>query len=164
MGFLDSLSKTLSSGTDRVKFEADKFQKTTKINGELLNLKTQVETNLRQLGERTLELYQQGAISAPEVASLAQIVAQLREQMNAKEKELEALQSQVYEPETTPAAGTPAQQVPIVTSQPATPPAPSVVSSTTAAGSTPYACATCGASLPQSSAFCPNCGARVATS
>ncbi|MBA3944577.1 MAG: zinc-ribbon domain-containing protein [Herpetosiphonaceae bacterium] len=176
MGFLDNLSKTLSTGTDRVKFEAEKFQRTNKISGEVNNLKSQVDTNLRQLGERTLELYQQGSITAPDVASLAQIIAQLRDQLSVKEKEYEEAQSATFESTEhhtgTSATGMPAQQVPI-TSETTHSSAPAVgatpvehlgtlppASSVPVAGTTPYACPNCGYSLPQGAVFCPNCGAK----
>jgi len=97
VGFLDSLSKTLSSGVDRAKYEADKFQRTSRISGEINNIKSQIDTNVRQLGERALELYDAGAITAPEVASLAQIIAQLREQLNGKEGELQVAQNETFE-------------------------------------------------------------------
>ncbi len=116
MGFLDQLSKTLSSGVDRAKFEAEKFQRTSRISGEVNNIKSQVDTNVRQLGERALELYQQGVITAPEIGSLAQIITQLREQLALKEAELTAAQNETFEawqasqPQTSDA---PAQSVPI---------------------------------------------------
>ncbi len=116
MGFLDSLSKTLTSGVDRAKFEADKFQRTSRINGEINNIKSQIDTNIRQLGERALELYQQGAITAPEIASLAQIIAQLRDQQNQKEGELNTSNAETFEvwQASQPQQGsTSAQNVPI---------------------------------------------------
>lgn len=117
MGFLDSLSKTLSSGVDRAKFEADKFQRTSRVSGEINNIKSQIDTNIRQLGERALELYQQGAITAPEIASLAQIIAQLRDQQTQKETELNTVNAESFESwqATQPQASqsTPSQGVPI---------------------------------------------------
>ena len=119
MRFLDNLSKTLSTGVDRAKFEADKFQRTSKINGEISNLKSQIETNLRQLGERAMELYQQGALQAPEIASLAQIVGQLRDQQQAKERELEQANAETFEqyqasqPQTAAPPTSSGQNVPI---------------------------------------------------
>ena len=108
MRFLDNLGKSLSTGAERVKFEADKFQRTSRISGEISNLRSQVETNLRQLGERAMELYQQGSLTAPEIASLAQIIEQLREQQTAKERELEQANTETFEqysasqPQTAP--------------------------------------------------------------
>lgn len=97
MRFLDNIGKSLTSGAERVKYEADKFQRTSRISGEISNLRSQAETNLRQLGERALELYQQGTLQAPEIASLAQIIAQLREQQTAKEQELEQANAETFE-------------------------------------------------------------------
>lgn len=196
MGFLDNLSKSLSSGTERVKFEADKFQRTSKISGDISNLNSQIETNTRQLGERALELYQQGTITAPEVASLAQIIGQLREQRTAKEQELTDAQNAQFEGQP-PAAATPSgRQVPIMAeavdpattipaqamptvmdsnpvpmspppmsdlSDSSTMPSTPSMSGVTPAGTTPYACPTCGYSLPQGAAFCPNCGSKTGT-
>src|SRR5918996_1406290 len=97
MRFLDNLSKTLSTGVDRAKYEADKFQRTTRINSEIGNYKAQIDTNMRQLGERALELYQQGTLQAPEIASLAQIIAQLRDQQRTREQELEQASAETFE-------------------------------------------------------------------
>lgn len=123
MGFLDSLSKTLTSGVDRAKFEADKFQRTSRISGEINNINSQIETNIRQLGERALELYQNGVITAPEIASLAQIIAQLRDQNAEKERELNAANDETFEAwQANPHQGqqaTPAQSVPL-SSEPGT--------------------------------------------
>ena len=119
MGFLDSLSKTLSSGVDRAKFEADKFQRTSRVSGEVNNIKSQIDTNVRQLGERALELYQQGSITAPEIASLAQIIAQLRDQQTQKEQELSEAQNETFEawqasqPQQSAGGASSGQQVPI---------------------------------------------------
>ncbi len=185
MRFFDNLSKTLSSGVDRAKYEADKFQRTSKINSEVANLKAQTDTNMRQLGERALELYQQGSLQAPEIASLAQLIAQLRDQQVAKQLELDKANAETFEqyqatlPATPPPASyTPNQSVPISsdTSEPDYS-APSSYGSPTSSsygsnasdsslsgvgpvGTTPYACATCGSALPDGSVFCPNCGAR----
>src|SRR5215213_4135831 len=118
MRFLDNLSKTLSTGVDRAKYETDKFQRTTKLSSEIGNFKTQIDTNMRQLGERALELYQQGTLQAPEIASLAQIIGQLRDQQQSKEQELEQANNETFEqfaasqPQTAPAAQS-GQNVPI---------------------------------------------------
>lgn len=138
MGFLDSLSKTLSNVGDRAKFEADKFQRTSRISGEISNVKSQIDTNVRQLGERALELYQQGAIGAPEIASLAQIIAQLREQQSQKEAELATANGETFEawqatqPQGT--SGAASQNVPI-SSESSAPTMTSAAEHTKASGS-----------------------------
>lgn len=150
MGFLDSLSKTLSTGVDRAKFEADKFQRTSRVNGEINNIKSQIDTNIRQLGERALELYQQGAITAPEIASLAQIIAQLRDQQNQKEDELNTANAETFETwqATQPQAGSAsAQNVPL-SSDPGSPYTPPMGSSS----SSNYT-STTSSGLPSSSGY-----------
>lgn len=140
MGFLDSLSKTLSTGVDRAKFEADKFQRTSRVSGEINNVKSQIDTNIRQLGERALELYQQGTITAPEIASLAQIIAQLRDQQTQKETELNMLNAETFEswqatqPQASQAAAS--QDIPI-SSDPGSSYSPSMGGSTYGQSSTP---------------------------
>lgn len=190
MRFLDNLSKQLSSGVERAKFETDKFQRTSKINSEIGNVKAQIDTNMRQLGERALELYQQGILQAPEIASLAQIIGQLRDQHVAKERELEHANAETFEQyqasqPQAPVAGSdqniPISREPSGTGFPtpgssdvgtAAPyssdvsgsglPNSASVSGVDAVGTTPYACPSCGFALPQGAAFCPNCGARSA--
>jgi uncharacterized Zn finger protein (UPF0148 family) len=193
MRFLDNLSKTLSSGVDRAKYEADKFQRTARLNSEISNYKAQIETNMRQLGERALELYQQGVLQAPEIASLAQIIAQLRDQQQTKEQELTQASAETFEqfqaanPQPNTSASS-EQNVPISregqqsgfpmpesSGSSAIPsmstdlsgtglPNPSSVGGLEAAGTTPYACSSCGYALQEGSVFCPNCGTRVAAS
>lgn len=97
MNFLDTLSKTLSTGVDRARFEAEKFQRTSRISGEISNVKSQVDTNMRQLGERALELHQQGKLDAPEVASITQVIAQLQAQQADKERELGEAQNDTFD-------------------------------------------------------------------
>lgn len=143
MGFLDSLSKTLSSGVDRAKFEADKFQRTSRISGEISNVKSQIDTNVRQLGERALELYQQGTLTAPEIASLAQIIGQLREQLTEKETELNTAQAESFEAwQVTQAQMQPSssQNVPISTDPGVSyvPDSPSSSDTSSGAGSSSY--------------------------
>ncbi|GAC1560024.1 MAG: hypothetical protein NVS2B7_34500 [Herpetosiphon sp.] len=161
MGFLDNLSKTLTTGTDRVKFEADKFQRTNKLNAEVTNLKTQLDTNLRQLGERAFDLHSQGSLNSPEVASLAQIIHQLRQQQAEKEHELAQAQNETFEAQTaaTAAAQPHAQHVPIE-SVPLAGTSVPISGSVPVAGTTPYACPACGYSLPDGAVFCPNCGSK----
>ncbi len=175
MRFLDTLTKTLSGGVDRARFEADKFQRSSSISGEINNIVSQVDTNLRQLGERALELHRQGMINAPEITSLAQIIDQLREQQEAKERELEQVQNETLEawqarqPQPTEeAAQAPADTA---SSDPANLPTYQAQSEGTqltgtppAVGAAPYACPKCGYTLPPNAAFCPNCGARVSES
>jgi rubrerythrin len=168
MRFLDTLTNSLSTGVDRVRFETEKFQRSGRISGEINNVVSQIETNTRQLGERALELYQQGTISAPEIASLAQIISQLREQQAEKERELEEVQNESFEawharqpqPSATDESGD--VQASAGEAQSVNGAQAEQINVQPAAGTAPYACSNCGYALPANAIFCPNCGVRVA--
>ncbi len=150
MGFLDQISKQITQGVDRAKFEAEKFQKTTRLQGEVNEFRRQLDGKLGELGQRAYELQRAGQISSATIAELAHAVDQLRASLLAKEEELKGAQAEVFE-EPPPAPGAPAaQQVPISVEQPA-PAAPSA-----------KVCGVCSFQMPGSAMFCPNCGTRVA--
>jgi hypothetical protein len=154
MGFLDQISKTLSQGVDRAKFEAEKFQKTTRLQGEVNEYRRQLDAKLMEIGQRAYDLQRAGQISAPSIAEMALIVDQLRGVLMGKEEELKLSQNEVFV-EPTGTAAPPSQQVPISYDAPAQGPAVSP-----AAGV--KACANCGFQMPNTAMFCPSCGARTA--
>lgn len=154
MGFLDQISRTISQGVDRARFEAEKFQKTTRIQGELSDLKRQVDQKLLELGQRAYDLHRAGQVNVPSIAELAQAVDQLRGTVLAKEEELKQAQGENYI-EPKPGSSPPAQSVPISYDTPAQP---------GAASEQPAAqkvCRNCGFQMPGTAMFCPNCGVRA---
>ncbi|GAB4425504.1 MAG: zinc ribbon domain-containing protein [Chloroflexi bacterium OHK40] len=151
MGFLDNLSKTISQGVDRAKFEAEKFQKTTRLQGEANELRRQIDARLAELGQKAYELYRAGQISSATVGELATAIDQLRSALVVKEEELKQAQAEVFvEPTPTPPPS-PSQQVPISYEAPAQPQAAATKQ-----------CGVCGFTMPTTAMFCPNCGTRVA--
>lgn len=153
MSFLNNISKTIAQGVDRAKFEADKFTRTTRIQGELNDLKKEFDAKTQELGQRAYELFRAGQISAPTVGALAQAMDQLRSGIVVKEEELRAAQGVTFDgagPAPTPSA----QQVPISYD----PPQPT--GSPPQAGDDSRMCSTCGFQMPRRAVFCPNCGAR----
>ena len=155
MGFLDNLSKSISQGVDRAKFEAEKFQKTTRLQGEVNEFRRQIDTKLSELGQKAYELQRAGQIQSASLAELATAVDQLRSALVVKEEELKQSQAEVFiePPLGTPASPGQAQQVPISYEAPVPPPpAPAATKS----------CGVCGFTMPGTAMFCPNCGTRVA--
>lgn len=149
MGLLDQLSKTISQVGDRAKFEAEKFQKTTRLQGEINELRRQIDQKLMELGQRAYDLQRAGQIHAPALAELAAALDQLRAVLVAREEELKQTQNEVYiEPTSaTPPPAPTVQSVPISEAPP------------TAAG--PKTCPQCGFQMPATAIFCPSCGTRV---
>ena len=48
--------ETISHGVDRAKFEADKFQKTSRIQGNVNNIKQQLDGKMIELGQSIVSL------------------------------------------------------------------------------------------------------------
>lgn len=157
MGFLDNLSRSISQGVDRAKFEAEKFQKTTRLQGEVNEFRRQIDAKLNELGQKAYDLQRAGQIQSASISELAAAIDQLRSALVLKEEELKQAQAEVFV-ESPPAAPTPAQQVPVSYEPPAQP-APTVQQPAAAATKQ---CASCGFTMPTTAMFCPNCGNRVA--
>jgi hypothetical protein len=147
MGFLDNISKTISQGVDRAKFEAEKFQKTTRIQGELNELKRQSDAKRAELGDRAFDLYKAGQIQSSTLGDLVMALEALRANITLKEEDLKAAQSEVF---IEPPIGAP---TPSPAGQNAAPRQGETVS-------VAKTCPNCQFQMPASAVFCPNCGAR----
>lgn len=174
MSFLDNLGKSFSHGVDRAKFEAEKFQKTNRLNGEINQIKKQLDDKLIELGQRAYDLHRAGQISAPSVAALTQAIDRLRSDVIVKEEALKAVQAENYE---EPPAGAPpsAQSVPVTHTPPPPPPSPAQQHTPPPSSPSPQertppppqgatgskTCPACGFNMPMHAVFCPNCGYRV---
>jgi hypothetical protein len=170
MDFLDKLSKTVSQGIDRARFEADKFQKTSRIQGELNDLKKTLDSRMIELGYRAYDLFRAGKITSPSVAELARAIDEIRSELVVKEEELKEAQDWIYiEPEDqseTPAAPPPVQNIPVEreSSPPApVPPPPHESSAPSYSHAQPRTkvCPACGFEMPGRARFCPRCGHHV---
>src|SRR5262245_35784767 len=122
MGFLDNLTKSISQGVDRAKFEAEKFQRTTRLQGEINDLQRQIDSQRAELGDRAFELYKAGQIQSPTLADLVKGLEALRSSVTLKEEELKAAQAVAFvEPAPAPSAPPPpaaATPPPAATGQP----------------------------------------------
>lgn len=157
MGFLDNLSKTISQGVDRAKFEAEKFQRTTRLQGEVNEFRRQIDEKLVALGQKAYELQRAGQIQSATIAELAKAIDQLRSAVVVKEEELKQAQAELFVEPSTPSAPTAqAQQVPISYE-----PVPPVVTPPPTPAAT-KTCGVCNFTMPTTALFCPSCGTRVA--
>jgi hypothetical protein len=154
MGFLDELSRKLAEGVDRARFEAEKFQRVTAIQGEISTLRRQIDGKRLEFGDRALELFKAGAIQSPTLAAILREIEALQASLTLKEEELRHVQGQVFiEPTTTRAQNVPVSIEPPRPPEPALPPVSPIAGVKT--------CPSCGFQMPQTAVFCPNCGLRV---
>lgn len=158
MGFLDNLGKSISQGVDRAKFEADKFQKTTRLQNEINELKRQIDANRMEFGDRAIQLFRAGQIQSASLGEILKALDALQASFTLKEEELKAAQAEIFV-EKTPPTGVQAQQVPITTEAPTRAQRPAATAAQTPDGT--KICPNCQFQMPTSAMFCPNCGARL---
>jgi hypothetical protein len=167
MSFLDNMSKKGTAWIERAKFEKEKIQRTLKLEGELNELKKQLDGKRLEFGDRALDLYRAGMIQSPTLGSLLREIEGFQQKMTLKEEELKLAQGEQFvEPAAPPPPAPQAQQVPIsvAPAQPAPAPQPAppppAAAAPQPAGAT-KACPSCQFQMPATAVFCPNCGTRV---
>jgi hypothetical protein len=158
MSFLDNITKKASQAVDRAKFEADKLQRTLRLESEMNDLKKQLDGKRLEFGDRALDLFRAGKIQSPTLGSLLRDIETFQSRVVIKEEELRLAQAEnfsenPYAPPPPPAA----QHVP-VSSEPYTPP-PSAPGPTPSGATKP--CPNCQFQMPLTAQFCPSCGTRV---
>ncbi len=163
MGFFDQVSRTVSHGIDRAKFEADKFQRITRIQSELNDVKRLLDSKLIDLGQRAYELHRAGQITSASVSELARAIDNLRSSLVVKEDELKAVQAETFpEPPPPPPPASTSYTIPIEDAAPTTPisPGPAPAAPLPAQPAAPHTCLSCGFQMPAQAVFCPNCGRK----
>jgi hypothetical protein len=154
MGFLDDISKAVTHGIDRAKFEAEKFQRVNRVQSELNDLKRKLDNQMIELGHRAYDLYRAKQITAHSVGELVGEIDELRSHLVVKEEELKVAQADAYaEQESSSQNNPPAQSVPIE-KEPAMP-------QQTIRLPQKKPCPVCKFEMPMHAVFCPNCGYRV---
>jgi hypothetical protein len=85
MRFLDQFGKAANNMIDRARFEAEKFQKTSRIQGELGEIKQRLDAKWIEMGQRAYDLYHTGNMQTASFADLVQEIDQLRIEITKKE-------------------------------------------------------------------------------
>ena len=128
----------LQRGAKRASFEADKLQRTLKVQNTISNLRTQIRGKVTHLGETALRLYRQGALVEDELKAIGQAIEALEAQAAEKETELARIKAETFPEEESPMAGQP--------------------------GMASQVCPNCGQTLPAGMRFCIHCGIPLSAS
>jgi hypothetical protein len=131
MEFMDSMRR----GVDRAGFEVDRLLRANRVRSQVNSLRSQVDEEMRQIGHRVFELYQQGELAHPELREHCDRIQLHQDEMAARERELEAINQEVPDFAHEEVFGT--QQA------------------------APSNCPSCGARPPEGAAYCHQCGASL---
>jgi hypothetical protein len=161
---MSDLFGKLKAGAGKVAFEADKLAKTQRVKSELDQLNHALENLYAGLGKA---VYAQTMTGDP--VSMEDWRAKIDEQklrVQAKERELQAINAETYQqpgaaPAPRPAPAAPASAPIVPPAAPAEPITPPVVTASEEPAPAPRTCPNCGASVPAQSKFCTECGTRM---
>ena len=180
MGFFDKVTKAVGDAVDKGKKDIDQFMRIQKINGEisaieakLAELKTQIQQNSHEAGQKAIELVKEGRLSSPDLQVFVEKLAGIEQQIAAEQAAILAKKADIERikaedeapaaPAPPPSAPTPAAAAP--TAPPPPLPAVPLADAVPAAPIVPPlpktgACPQCGKPLT-GGAFCTECGAKV---
>ncbi len=136
----------LKSGAGKVAFEAEKLARVNKAQGELGQLKRQVEAGFTKLGELYYHQYRYPGAGTPAFEDLCRQIEELEKQIEAKNIEIQQINAETY--------GAPAPQ-PVPAPAPAAPAAPAAEVPQT------KVCPNCSREMAASVKFCPDCGTKM---
>lgn len=147
----------LKSGAGKVAFEADKMGRLNKAQGEVSQLKRQIETQYSKLGELYYHRFVNQEGETPVFAEICGQIAEIERQMAVKGEVIHRINAETYNPPGTVAAAPPppAPAMPV-------PPAPAPVEEASEVPGAPLTklCTNCGKEMAVAVKFCPDCGTK----
>jgi hypothetical protein len=152
---MSDLFGKLKAGAGKVAFEADKMAKTQRMKSELDQLTHNLEALYSGLGKA---IYAQATTGEP--VSVEEWRVKIDEQklrVQAKEKELQAVNAETYQQPGAPPPPRPAPTAPPPPPEPVVPPPPAPEDLAPA----PRFCPNCGAQVSAATKFCTECGTRM---
>jgi len=161
-------------GVDVAKFKADQLMRINRVQGEVGDLRREIQGVREKIATAAIELHKQGPLSYPGLEELCAAIDRIEAQIVEKEALIARIRAEVP-PQATPPT--------LVSSANSVNPCPhcgfdapvgaafcpncgkSIPAASEAAGVEPAAdsgkCSNCGFSFPAGADFCPNCGQRV---
>ncbi|MBN1582237.1 MAG: zinc-ribbon domain-containing protein [Anaerolineae bacterium] len=133
-----TIQRFFQESTQRARFEADKLQRTLKVQNAISGLRSQANSQVGHLGQEALRLHRERGLAEAELTAISEAIEHLEAQIVTQEAELAQIKGETFEAVL-----------------PATPPAPQPKPEGNV-------CAHCGQALPAGMRFCIKCGQPLA--
>jgi zinc-ribbon domain len=152
MGFFDKLKEQASSLGDQLDSALDG----TKQKGQVNSMRKQRGEMITRLGESLLEQFRQENVNAEQLRPQVDEIFKIEWEIIEAEKQIEAQKQAAAQAkaQAAPMGGPAAAPPGPPQAAPPAPPAP-------AAATPGVHCTSCGAEIPEDSAFCPGCGNKA---
>jgi hypothetical protein len=150
----------LKSSAGKLAFEADKMSKLSQAKSDLEKAKSLVQLQYAKLGELYFTQRGTAGVTGPGYDEICQSIMDLQQQVEAKNDEVQRINTEIYSPQVTQPASQPASTPAVSSSAPA-PVQSNAPAAPAAAAATTKFCPNCGHEMPVQTKFCPNCGTKV---
>ena len=155
--FVESAKNFVSAAVSRTSWEAQKQIRVRGKQGEVDKLMDQRRQLLDELGQITMNLYLQGALTDPQLSRICTSIMELDHDVKDREVQLQEMKKEAFIPD--PSASAPP---PNYTPPPFTPPFSSASSSQPPkAGPGLQSCPTCGNPVRSNALYCRSCGTKL---
>ncbi|WP_069801868.1 zinc ribbon domain-containing protein [Thermogemmatispora onikobensis] len=173
--FVESAKHLVSAAVSRTTWEAQKQLRIRNKQGEIDQLLKQRQLLLEELATAAMTLYQQGALSQPQLARICASIQELDADLSNREQQLQEIKNETYQPEqfapqpprdytpppVTPTAPT-TQQAPTVGGAPGmTRASAGAGGSGTSRAADKVPCPHCGQPVRVRALYCSNCGKKI---
>jgi hypothetical protein len=156
MGWFQKGLSSASKQAQKMQFEADKMMRVKREEGAATDLRNKTQAKLAELGKAALAFCRQGSIQDPSMVALAAEIGGLESQLKDQETRLEAVRAEQWHDE----GATPTQSPASAAAAPPAQPGPAAPTQAAAVSDT-MDCPSCGAPIPRTAGFCPECGTKL---
>ncbi len=162
----------LKSGAGKVAFEADKMSRVNRAQGELSQIKHQIEAQFSKLGQLHYQLFLNPESESPDFTEIYQHIHTLEQQMGIKAEEIQRIYAETYAPTGSPAPApapvptasvnaAPVPFAPAVSPVQEEMPEPLETSPAPVFQGVTKTCPNCGREMAAAVKFCPDCGVKM---
>jgi hypothetical protein len=158
--FIESAKNFVNSAVSRTGWEAQKQMRVRGKQGEIDKLLEQRQKLLDDLAISAMNLYQQGALTDPQLSRLCASVLELDHDVKTRETQLQDIKNEIYSADQF-GPGPTTNYAPPVNPTPSTPPSYGTGSQTGPSPVGQQPCPNCGSTIRTNALYCRSCGAKL---